>query len=69
MTQVVILAGGLGTRSRGDRSPAEADGRGRWPPILWHIMKIYATSGFKEFVMCTGYKGEMIKEYFLNYAR
>ena len=36
-------------------------------PILWHIMKIYSHYGFKEFVLCLGYKGHMIKEYFLNY--
>lgn len=36
-------------------------------PILWHIMKIYAAAGYREFVLCLGYKGEMIKEYFLNY--
>jgi len=37
-------------------------------PILWHIMKIYAHYGFDEFILCLGYKGWMIKEYFLNYA-
>ena len=36
-------------------------------PILWHIMKIYAHYGFKDFILCLGYKGEVIKEYFLNY--
>ncbi len=36
-------------------------------PILWHIMKIYAHYGFKDFIICLGYKGDMIKEYFLNY--
>ncbi len=36
-------------------------------PILWHIMKTYAHYGFKEFILCLGYKGEIIKEYFRNY--
>jgi len=65
---VVILCGGMGTRLReetefmpkpmvhiGDR------------PILWHIMKIYASQGFSNFTLCLGYKGEIIKEYFYNY--
>lgn len=38
-------------------------------PILWHIMKIYASYGYKEFILCLGYKGEVIKDYFLNYAK
>ena len=66
--KVVILCGGKGTRIReetefrpkpliqiGDR------------PILWHIMKTYAHYGFKDFILCVGYKGNMIKDYFLNY--
>lgn len=66
--KVVILCGGLGTRLREEtefRPKAMVEIGGR--PILWHIMKIYAHYGFKEFVVCLGYKGEMIKQYFLNY--
>jgi len=66
--KVVLLAGGLGTRLREEteyrpKPMVEVGGR----PILWHIMKNFAHFGLKEFVVCTGYKGEMIKEYFLNY--
>ena len=66
--KVVILCGGLGTRLREEtefrpKPMVEIGGR----PILWHIMKIYANSGFREFVLCLGYRGNMIKEYFLNY--
>ena len=67
--KVVILAGGLGTRIRGasDRIPkpmTEIGGR----PILWHIMKFYTHYGFSDFVICLGYRGYVIKEYFNNYA-
>ena len=66
--KVVILCGGLGTRLREEtefrpKPMVEIGGK----PILWHIMKIYAHYGFKEFIFCLGYKGEMIKEYFYNY--
>lgn len=66
--KVVILAGGKGTRiseeSRLRPKPmVEIGGR----PILWHIMRQYASYGFDEFVVCCGYKGHMIKEYFVNY--
>jgi len=66
--KVVILCGGLGTRLREEtefrpKPMVEIGGR----PILWHIMKFYAHSGFREFVLCLGYRGGMIKEYFLNY--
>jgi len=66
--KVVILCGGLGTRLREEtefrpKPMVEVGGR----PILWHIMKIYAHYGFREFVLCLGYKGNTIKEYFLNY--
>lgn len=68
MTKVVILCGGMGTRLREEteykpKPLVEVGGK----PILWHIMKHYATHGFKDFVLCLGYKGEMIKNYFLNY--
>ena len=66
--QVVILCGGKGTRIREETEfrpkPMVEVGH---KPILWHIMKIYASYGFNDFVLCLGYKGEMIKEYFLNY--
>jgi glucose-1-phosphate cytidylyltransferase len=66
--KVVILAGGLGTRlsEETDLKPkpmAEIGGK----PILWHIMKIYSAYGFNEFIICCGYKGYVIKEYFANY--
>ena len=66
--KVVILAGGLGTRlsEETDVRPkpmVEIGGK----PILWHIMKIYSHYGFNEFVVCCGYKGYVIKEYFANY--
>lgn len=66
--KVVLLAGGLGTRlsEETDLRPkpmVEIGGR----PLLWHIMKIYAASGFADFVVCCGYKGESIKRYFSDY--
>jgi glucose-1-phosphate cytidylyltransferase len=66
--QVVILAGGAGTRLREETEfrPKPMVHIGRWP-ILWHIMKIYSHYGFNNFVTCLGYKGEMIKDYFLRY--
>ncbi len=66
--RVVILCGGLGTRLREEtefRPKPLVDVGGR--PILWHIMKLYAYYGFREFILCLGYRGNMIKEYFLNY--
>lgn len=66
--KVVILCGGLGTRLREEtefRPKALVMVGDR--PIVWHVMKMYAHHGFKEFVLCLGYKGEMIKDYFLNY--
>ena len=66
--KVVILCGGKGTRLREE---TEYRPKPMLPiadrPILWHIMKTYAHYGFKEFILCLGYKGEMIKEYFRNY--
>lgn len=66
--KVVILAGGYGTRIRdvADNIPKPMIQIGPYP-ILWHIMKIYASHGHKDFVICLGYKGEVIKEFFLNY--
>jgi len=69
MTKVVILAGGLGTRISEEsqlrpKPMIEIGGR----PILWHIMKIYTHFGFTDFVICVGYRGYMIKEYFANYV-
>jgi glucose-1-phosphate cytidylyltransferase len=66
--KVVILCGGQGTRLREEteyRPKPLVDVGGR--PILWHIMKLYSTFGFKQFVLCLGYKGWLLKEYFLNY--
>jgi glucose-1-phosphate cytidylyltransferase len=66
--KVVILCGGQGTRLREEteyRPKPLVDVGGK--PILWHIMKTYAHHGFREFVLCLGYRGNMIKEYFLNY--
>ena len=66
--KTVILAGGLGTRIAEEtqvrpKPMIEVGGR----PILWHIMKIYSAHGINEFIICLGYKGYMIKEYFANY--
>jgi glucose-1-phosphate cytidylyltransferase len=66
--KAVILAGGLGTRlsEETDLKPKPMIEIGQ-KPILWHIMKIYSTHGINEFVICCGYKGYVIKEYFANY--
>lgn len=66
--KVIILCGGYGTRLKEEtefrpKPMVEVGGK----PILWHIMKIYSHYGFNDFILCIGYKGEMIKEYFLNY--
>ena len=66
--KVVILAGGLGTRLSEEtnlipKPMVEIGGR----PILWHVMKIYSYWGFNEFVVLTGYKSHVIKDYFINY--
>ena len=68
--KTVILAGGFGTRIRDvtDDLPKPMISIGGYP-ILWHIMKQYAHSGFKEFVLCLGHKSEVIKDYFLNYQK
>ena len=65
---VVILCGGMGTRLReaSEKLPKPlVDIGGR--PILWHIMKLYSAHGFRKFVLCLGYKSDMIKRYFLDY--
>ena len=69
MIKTVILAGGLGTRLSEEtylkpKPMVEIGGM----PILWHIMKIYSHYNFNEFIICCGYKGYLIKEYFANYA-
>ena len=66
--KAVILAGGLGTRISEEtylrpKPMVEIGGR----PILWHVMKIYSAHGINEFIICAGYKGYIIKEYFANY--
>ena len=68
MMKAVILAGGLGTRLGEETSVrpkpmVEVGGM----PVIWHIMKIYSAHGINDFVVCLGYKGYMIKEYFANY--
>src|SRR5215203_4846563 len=68
LMKTVILAGGLGTRLGEEtalrpKPMIEIGGM----PILWHIMKIYSSFGFNDFVICLGYKGYIIKEYFHNY--
>ena len=66
--KVVLLAGGLGTRLSEEtvlrpKPMVEIGGM----PILWHIMKIYSSYGFNDFIICLGYKGYLVKEYFANY--
>lgn len=66
--KAVILAGGLGTRLSEEtalrpKPMVEIGGR----PILWHILKIYSAHGINDFIICAGYKGYVIKEYFANY--
>ena len=68
--KVVILCGGLGTRLREEtevrpKPMVEIGGK----PILWHIMKTFAHHGYSDFVLCLGYKSEVIKNYFLNYEQ
>src|SRR3972149_2208957 len=67
--KVVILAGGLGSRISEEsgvkpKPMIEIGGK----PILWHIMKAYSAYNFHEFIICLGYKGYIIKEYFANYS-
>jgi glucose-1-phosphate cytidylyltransferase len=68
LPKVVLLCGGLGTRMREEteyrpKPMVEVGGR----PLLWHIMKLYAAHGLTDFVCCLGYRGSMIKQYFLDY--
>src|SRR5271170_5322783 len=65
--KVAILAGGLGTRLREEteyrpKPMVEIGGR----PLIWHIMKIFAAHGHTDFIICLGYKGDIIRDYFLN---
>src|ERR1700730_6713576 len=67
--KVVLLAGGLGTRISEEtqvkpKPMVEIGGQ----PILWHIMMLYSKYGFNDFIVCLGYKGYVIKEYFANYV-
>ena len=66
--KVVLLCGGQGTRLREETEfrpkPLVSVGD---RPILWHIMKSFSHAGLDDFVLCLGYRGQMIKEYFLNY--
>src|SRR4249919_253927 len=67
--KAVILAGGIGTRISEEttvrpKPMIEIGGR----PVLWHIMKMYSAHGINDFIVCLGYKGFVIKEYFANYA-
>ena len=67
--KAVILAGGLGTRISEEtqtrpKPMVEIGGK----PVLWHIMKTYSHHGIDDFIICCGYKGYLIKEYFANYA-
>ena len=67
--KVVILAGGLGSRlSEETISKPKPMVEICDKPIIWHIMNIYSCYGFNEFIICCGYKGHIIKEYFLNYS-
>src|SRR5262245_6913571 len=66
--KVVLLCGGRGTRLQEEteyrpKPMVEVGGR----PVLWHIMKLFAHHGLSRFVICVGYRGEMIKDYFLDY--
>jgi glucose-1-phosphate cytidylyltransferase len=67
--KVVLFCGGLGTRLRehSDTIPKPLVNVGASRPILWHLMRYYAHYGHTEFILCLGYRGDLIREYFLNY--
>ena len=67
--KVVLFCGGMGTRLRenSDTFPKPLVNIG-YRPIVWHLMRYYAHYGHKEFVLCLGYRGDMVKDYFLNYS-
>jgi glucose-1-phosphate cytidylyltransferase len=67
--KVVLFCGGLGTRLRehSDTIPKPLVSIG-YRPIIWHLMRYYAHFGHKDFILCLGYRGDLIKEYFVNYA-
>ena len=66
--KVVLFCGGLGTRLRehSDTIPKPLVNIG-YRPILWHLMRYYAHFGHKDFILCLGYRGDLIREYFLNF--
>jgi len=66
--KVVLFCGGLGTRLReySETIPKPLVTIGN-RPILWHLMRYYAHHGHKDFILCLGYRGDLIKDYFLNY--
>ena len=66
--KVVLFCGGFGTRLReySDTIPKPLVTIG-YRPIIWHLMKYYSHFGFNDFILCLGYRGDMIKDYFLNY--
>jgi glucose-1-phosphate cytidylyltransferase len=66
--KVVLFCGGQGTRIRdySDQIPKPMVPIG-YRPVLWHVMKYYARFGYKDFILCLGYKADVIKNYFLNY--
>jgi glucose-1-phosphate cytidylyltransferase len=67
--KVVLFCGGLGMRLReySDTIPKPMVEIGT-RPLLWHVMKYYSSFGHKDFILCLGYKGDVIKKYFLNYS-
>src|SRR2546425_7646586 len=67
--KVVLFCGGLGMRLRDyDENVPKPMVTIGYRPILWHVMKYYAHFGYKDFVLCLGYRGDVIKDYFLNYS-